>query len=96
MKDLKKLLFSSLSKNKISTISKWAMVNTVFLKYMNQNYNLDLDKIDGKVENNVYIVKLSNSILSNIVFMNKKDVLDNINKQLVDMSLWKILDIKLL
>lgn len=96
MKDLKKLLFSSLSKKKISSVSKWAMINTIFLKYINQKYNLNLDKIDGKLENNVYIVKLPNSSLSNIVFIHKKQLLDYINTKLENMNLWKILDIKLL
>ena len=94
MKDLKKLLFKSLAKQKIASISRWAMVNKILSNYVKDNLNIDFN-FSGKIENNIYIVKSTNSALSNMLFLNKKKVLDHINLKLQEMDLDKVQDIKI-
>jgi len=95
MKDLKKLLFKSLAKQKIASVSRWAMLNKLLSNFVKDNFSLD-QKFNGKIENNVYFVKSTNSALSNMLFLNKKKVLDYINLKLKEMDLEEIKDIKLI
>jgi len=94
MKDLKKLLFSSLAKQKIASVSKWAMINKIVSDILKNDFNIDIF-INWKIEHNIYIIKTQNSALSNLLFLNKKKVLEKINLRLSKMWLSKISDIKL-
>ena len=94
MKDLKKLLFSSLAKQKIASVSKWAMINKIVSDILKNDFSIDIF-INWKIEHNIYIIKTQNSALSNLLFLNKKKVLEKINLRLSKMWLSKISDIKL-
>ena len=94
MKDLKKILFSSLAKQKIASVSKWAMINKIVSDILKNDFSIDIF-INWKIEHNIYIIKTQNSALSNLLFLNKKKVLEKINLRLSKMWLSKISDIKL-
>ena len=95
MKDLKKMIWDSLAKQKIASIWKWAYINQVLKSYIKNNLNLELEII-GYIKNDIFCVKVWNSSLSNLLFLHKKKVLDHINLKLKDLNFDKILDIKLL
>lgn len=93
MKHFKKLLWASLAKHKIASIWRWAFLNSTFERYINDNLNIKID-VYWKVQYDVYFVKLSNSILSNRLFLHKKDIQKYMNQKLEDMSFKRIRDIK--
>jgi len=95
MKDLKKMIWDSLAKQKIASIWKWAYINQVFKSYIKNNLNLELE-INGYIKNDIFCVKVWNPSLSNLLFLHKKKVLDHINLKLKDFNFDKILDIKLI
>jgi len=70
------------------------MVNKILSNYVKDDLNIDFN-FSGKIENNIYVVKSTNSALSNMLFLNKKKVLDHINLKLQEMDLDKIQDIKI-
>ena len=95
MKDLKKLLWKSLAKNKIATVSRWAFLNASLSLYLKKNFDIQ-EEITGKIENDIYIIKSANSSFSNLLFLNKKKLLIYLNDKLDKMNFWKIKDIKII
>ena len=95
MKDLKKLLWQRLWEKKIAKISKWAFLNKALENFLEQEFWIKTS-ISGKIENNIYFVKSSNSSFSNLLFLNKKKVLEHLNDKISKMDLWTINDIKII
>jgi hypothetical protein len=93
MKDLKKLFWKVLAEKKIASISRWAMVVSICEKILKNDFWVE-KKLEWKIENNILILKINNSTLSNIFFLHKKKVVDKINQQLTNMNLEQIKDIK--
>lgn len=93
MKDFKKLLWASLSKHKLSSVWRWAFLNSVLKKYIEEKFGVKIN-LKWKIQHNVYFVYLSNSVLSNQVFLNKNKIKNFLNKKLETMNFQKIKDIK--
>jgi len=93
MKDFRKFLWASLAKYKIASIWRWAFTNSVMTKYIKEKFKLKII-IQGKLQYNVYFVKVSNPSLSNQLFLHKKEIKEHLNKKLEDIKLKKIEDIK--
>jgi len=94
MKELSKILKVVLAKNKISWISKGALINSIvnnFLKEKWFNYS-----VKWKLQFSTYIIVVNNSSLASFLFINKKLLLDKINKRLQNMDYGLINDIKIL
>ena len=95
MLDLKKLLFKSLAKQKIAQVSRWAMINKILENYVKDSFSIS-QQFSWKIENNIYVIKSPNSALSSMLFLHKKNILDYINKKLLEMNLEVVKDIKIL
>ena len=93
MQDLKKLFGKVLAEKKIASISKWAMVLALCEKILKNEFWIN-KKLEWKIENNILVLKINNSNLSNMIFLHKKKVVDKINQQLNKMDLDEIKDIK--
>lgn len=93
MKDFKKFLWVSLAKYKIASIWRWAFTNSILIRYTEETLKLKIN-LQGKIQYDVYFVKLSNSMLSNQLFLNKKDIKEHLNKKLENMNFKTIKDIK--
>jgi hypothetical protein len=93
MKDFKKIFSSRLAAKGINAVSRWAFVNSVFNTFCKDNFAMSIE-VKWKIENDIYIVKLTNSSFKSIIFLQKKKVLDYINLKLKDMNFDEILDIK--
>jgi len=94
MKELSKILKVVLAKNKISWISKGALINSIvnnFLKEKWFNYS-----VKWKLQFSTYIIVVNNSSLASFLFINKKLLLDKINKRLQNMDYGLINNIKIL
>ncbi len=95
MKDFKKIFSSRLAAKGINAVSRWAFVNSIFNTFCKDNFSMNIE-VQWKIENNIYVVKLSNSSFKSIIFLQKKRVLDHINLKLEDMNFDKIIDIKII
>ena len=62
-------------------------------KYIKEKFKLKTT-IKGKLQYDVYFVKVSNPSLSNQLFLYKKEIKDYINKKLEDINFKKIKDIR--
>jgi len=93
MKDFKKFLWASLAKYRLANIWRWAFINSVFEKYIEENMKIKIN-IQWKLEYDIYFVKLSNSSLANQLFLNKNYIKEYINKRLESMHFNIIKDIK--
>ena len=95
MKDFKKIFSSRLAAKGINAVSRWAFVNAVFNTFCKKNFNMSIE-IKWKVEKNIYFIKLNNSTFRNVLFLQKKKVLDYLNLKLQDMNFETIQDIKII
>lgn len=94
MKELSKILKVVLAKNKISWISKGALINSIvnnFLKEKWFNYS-----VKWKIQFSTYIIVVNNSSLASFLFVNKKVLLEEINERLKKLGYDVIKDIKIL
>ncbi len=95
MKDFKKIFASRLAAKGINAVSRWAFVNSIFNTFCKDKFSMNIE-VQWKIENNIYVVKLSNSSFKSIIFLQKKRLLDHINLKLEDMNFDKIIDIKII
>ncbi len=93
MKDFKKIFSSRLTAKGINGVWRWAFVNSIFNTFCKDNFKMSME-VHWKIENNIYVVKLTNSSFKSVIFLQKKKVLDHINLKLKDMNFDEILDIK--
>jgi len=94
MENLGKLFWKVLAEKKIWQVSKWAMINSISSNFLSKI--CWIEKIEGKIEFNKYIIKANSSVEKHCIFLNKKKLLDQINKQLELMNYDKINDIKVI
>lgn len=77
----------------MSSIWKWAFLNSFLESYIDENFNFKI-QINWKLQNDIYCIKIVNSVLSHQLFLKKNEILSKINKSLQNMNFSKILDIK--
>ena len=93
MENLSKLLGKVMAQKKLSGLSKWAMINSITQNFIKQFWINQA--INWKIENHIYILKIGNPTIGNMIFVRKKQLLEKINSQLKKMGYDPILDIKI-
>ncbi len=93
MENLSKLLGKVMAQKKLSRLSKWAMINSIAQNFIKQFWINQT--ISWKIENHIYILKIGNPTIGNMIFVRKKQLLEKINLQLKKMGYDPILDIKI-
>jgi len=93
MENLSKLLGKVMAQKKLSRLSKWAMINSIAQNFIKQFWIHQT--ISWKIENHIYILKIGNPTIGNMIFVRKKQLLEKINSQLKKMGYDPILDIKI-
>jgi len=93
MENLSKLLGKVMAQKKLSRLSKWAMINSIAQNFIKQFWINQ--SISWKIENHIYILKIGNPTIGNMIFVKKKQLLEKINLQLKKMGYDPILDIKI-
>ena len=93
MENLSKLLGKVMAQKKLSRLSKWAMINSIAQNFIKQFWINQT--INWKIENHIYILKIGNPTIGNMIFVKKKQLLEKINLQLKKMGYNPILDIKI-
>ena len=86
MENLKKIYTKVLAKKWINSISKWAYSLEIIKKFLYEKLNTKNIKVRWKLKNNILFVNITPSILSTELFINKKQVLEQLNWKLK--SLW--------